>query len=133
MTPAEIGQLVEELYLASGRGDWPAVEAMLTDDFTISEADSLPMACRLHGKGALRELYALVTGMMDVAAFERTAITVGGDYAIAIVTVRFADPALAPAELCELFHIRDGKVCEIKPFYYDPAPMVAAAAAKAAA
>ena len=71
-------------------------------------------------------------GMVDVAGLDRIQTTVGGDYAITVVAFRFADPNLAPAELCELFRFRDGKVCEIKPYYFDPAPMIAAAEAKKA-
>ena len=37
---------------------------------------------------------------------------------------RFEDPSLAPAQLAELFRFRDGKVCEIRPYYFDPKPIV---------
>jgi hypothetical protein len=30
-----------------------------------------------------------------------------------------------------MFRFRDGKCCEIKPFYFDPAPVLAAAKRKA--
>ena len=46
-------------------------------------------------------------------------------------TLEELDPALAPAELCEMFRFRDGKCCEIRPFYFDPAQFIAAVGAKA--
>ncbi|BEV01422.1 nuclear transport factor 2 family protein [Novosphingobium olei] len=133
MTPEDIKQFVVDLYAASGAGDWDKVATMLTDDFFVSEADTLPMKGVYRGKNALRELFTTVMGMMDVAGLEIVETCAGKDHAVTILSFQFADPSLAPAELCELFRFRDGKVCEIKPYYYDPAPIVAACAAKAAA
>ena len=131
MTPQQMERLVDDLYAATGRGDWDAAAAMLTEDFVVTEADGLPMAGAYRGRQALKELFLKVMGMLDVAALDRVAMTCGGDHVIVIITMRFADPALAPAELCEALRFRDGKVCEIKPFYFDPAPVLAACAAKA--
>lgn len=124
--------MVTRLYEATGAGDWDAAAAMLTDDFSITEADSVPFAGTWHGRNALRELFTKVMGMMDVAGFDIVETTVGADHAVTILSFRFADPALAPAPLCELFRFRDGLVCEIRPYYFDPAPIVAACAAKSA-
>ena len=130
LSQAEIAAFVDELYDATGGGNWEHINNLLTDDFVVSEADSLPMAGVYHGKGALRQLFERVMGMVDVVALDRHDLLIGPDCAIAVLTMRFADPALAPAELCEMFRFRDGKCCEIKPFYYDPAPFIAAVNAK---
>lgn len=122
----EMRGIIDDLYAATGAGDWDAAEAMLTDDFFISEADGLPMAGIYRGKGALRELFTAVMGMMEVSGLDRVETTTGKDHAVTILSFRFADPSLAPGELCEVFRFRDGKVCEIKPYYFDPATMVAA-------
>jgi ketosteroid isomerase-like protein len=131
MTRDEIVAFVEKLYAVSGVGDFDTAESMMTDDFFITEAEGLPMAGLYSGKSALRELYTRVMGMMDVAGLERTFITTSENEAVCHVTFQFADPSLKPAELLELFRFRDGKVCEIKPYYFDPATVVAAAKAKA--
>lgn len=133
MSPEEIARLVDALYAAAGAGDWETANAMLTDDFVAYEADSLPMAGAYRGKTGLQDLFAMAMGMADVVALDRSDLLTGKDSAIAVLTMRFADPALAPAELCEMFRFRDGKCCEIKPYYYDPAAFNAAAAAKAEA
>lgn len=122
----EMRGIIDDLYAATGRGDWAAAEAMLTDDFFVTEADGLPMAGLYRGKGALQELFTAVMGMMEVSALDRGETTTGTDRAVTILSFRFADPTLAPGELCEVFHFRDGKVCEIKPYYFDPRPMIAA-------
>lgn len=132
LTRPDMLKIVDDLYAATDVGDFDTAATMLTDDFIVSEANSLPMAGVYRGKNALKDLYVTVMGMMDVAGLERGETTTGGEYAVCHVTFRFADPSLKPAELLELFRFRDGKVCEIKPYYFDPAPIVAACAAKAA-
>lgn len=133
MTHEDILRFVDDLYAATGRGDFDAAAGMLTDDFFVTEAEGLPMAGVYRGRHALRDLYVKVMGMLDVAALDRIETTAGGDYAVTVLTMRFADPALKPAELCELFRFRDGKCCEIRPYYFDPAPLIAASEAKGAA
>lgn len=132
MTAQEITDFVDELYAASGAGDWDHVSSMLSDDFVALEADSLPMRGAYRGRNGLKDLFNTVMGMVDVAGLERSALTIGEDCAIAVLTMRFADPDLAPAELCEMFRFRDGKCIEIKPYYFDPAPFVAATKARVA-
>ena len=132
MTPEAMIQFVDELYAATGTGDFDRAAEMLTDDFVVTEAEGLPMAGVYRGRYALRDLFVKVMAMVDVAALDRVQTTAGGDYAVTILSFRFADPALAPAELCEMFRFRDGKCCEIKPYYFDPAPFHAAVAAKRA-
>ncbi|HEY6870147.1 MAG TPA: nuclear transport factor 2 family protein [Novosphingobium sp.] len=130
MTPEAMMQFVDDLYAATGVGDFDKAATMLTDDFVVTEADSLPMAGTYRGPYALRDLYLKVMDMVDVAGLDRVQTTAGGDYAVTILSFRFADPSLAPAELCEMFRFRDGKCCEIKPFYFDPGQFGAAVAAK---
>ena len=131
MTADQIRQCVDDLYAATGRGDFDAAASMLTEDFFITEADGLPMAGVYRGRDALRDLFVRVMGMVDVVALDRHALMIGEDCAVVHLSFRFADPALAPSELCEMFRFRDGKLCEIRPFYFDPATMVAAVKAKA--
>lgn len=130
MTHDEIVQFVDDLYACTGAGDFDKAETMLTDDFFITEADSLPMAGVYRGKTALRDLYAKVMGMMDVSGLNRVVTTSNGDTAICLLSFEFSDPSLAPAHLAEAFFFRDGKACEIRPYYFDPATIVAACKAK---
>ena len=133
VNPEEIITLVQNLYAASGAGDFDRLADLLTEDFFVSEGGHLPMAGTYRGQRALQELFIKVMGLVDVAGLDLMTITASPDgTAIALVRMRFADPALAPAELCELFRFRDGKCCEIRPYYFDPAALHAAAAAKLA-
>lgn len=133
MTPEEIRDFVDELYGLTAVGDWESVAARLTEDFVVTEAEGLPMAGRYEGRNGLRDLYIKVMGTLDVVALDRVETTVGRDHAVTILSLRFADPSLPPAEILELFRFRDGKLAEIKPYYFDPAPVNAAARIKSGA
>jgi ketosteroid isomerase-like protein len=131
LTQAEMRAIVDGLYAATGVGDFDKAEEFLTDDFFITEAAGLPMAGLYKGKTALRNLFTQVMGMMDVAGLDRTFTATAEDEAVCHVTFQFTDPSLKPAELLELFRFKGGKVSEIRPYYFDPATVVAACAAKA--
>ena len=90
--------LIEQLYEANGKGDWSTAAGYLTEDFFVTEADTMPFAGVYHGRGALPEVLDMV---------------LAGD-----------PPVRVP--LAEMFRFRDGKVCEIKPYYFDPTPIVRA-------
>jgi ketosteroid isomerase-like protein len=110
----------EALYAATGSDDWDAAEAMLSDDLVITEADTLPYAGVYRGKGGLRELYRKVLssslGGASIAVKGRTA---GGNNVVYLLELELPDGG-PPLELVEVFHFGpDGKVVEIKPFYFD--------------
>ena len=124
MTDDEKLAIVAELYASTGAGDFDTAERLLTDDFFIIEADGLPMAGEYRGKTALRGLYAHVFGTLKVADLEPEGMSVGGDYVVNLISFRFENPDLASAQLAEVFRFRCDKVCEIRPYYFDPKPIV---------
>ena len=124
MTDDEKLAIVAELYASTGAGDFDTAERLLTDDFFIIEADGLPMAGEYRGKTALRGLYAHVFGTLKVADLEPEGMSVGGDYVVNLISFRFENPDLASAQLAEVFRFRGDKVCEIRPYYFYPKPIV---------
>ena len=124
MTDDEKLAIVAELYASTGAGDFDTAESLLTDDFFIIEAEGLPMAGEYRGKTALRGLYAHVFGTLKVADLEPEGMSVGGDYVVNLISFRFENPVLASAQLAEVFRFRGDKVCEIRPYYFDPKPIV---------
>ena len=124
MTDDEKLAIVNTLYASTGAGDFDTAEWLLTDDFFIIEAEGLPMAGEYRGKTALRGLYAHVFGTLKVADLEPEGMSVGGDYVVNLISFRFENPDLASAQLAEVFRFRGDKVCEIRPYYFDPKPIV---------
>jgi len=126
----EIQAFVDRLYELTGAGNWTEAEKHLTDDLFITEASTLPYAGVYRGRGALRELYGKVTTMMDVVDLKIQETTVGNDYAVTLLEMVLAGNPPVSVPLAEMFRFRDGKVCEIRPYYFDPAPIVKACEAK---
>ncbi len=124
--------IVAALYEASSKADFATAEQYLTDDLVITEADSLPMAGRYEGRDALRRLHGKVFGMLDVSGVEMHATCIGDDHAVVILDLILAQTGKR-AQIAEMFRFRGDKICEIRPYYFDPAPCVEAAAKKAGA
>lgn len=126
---AEIKAMVERIYQLTGTGQWDAVAAMLTDDFAIWEADSLPYAGTYAGKDALQGLYTKVFAYWEDASLETGDICVGEDHAIVLVKViatsRHSGERLE-MPLTEVFHIRGDKFSGITPYYFDTASIARA-------
>ena len=78
MTHDEKVAFVDKLYELAAVGDFDGCEAMMTDDFFITEADDLPMAGTYTGVTALRDLYTRVFGMIEVTGLQRIQTTTGG-------------------------------------------------------
>jgi len=119
---------VRTLYEVLGKGEWAAAEAMLTEDFFVTEASTLPFAGTYRGRSALRELFTTVFGSVPVTGLDYKAITQGDDCVIAVIELVLG-PDNDRVQIAELFRFRGDKVCEIRPYYFDPTPMVEAAAA----
>lgn len=110
------------LYAVCAEGDWDAASAMLTEDFFVTEAPGLPFAGVYSGRNGLRELFTTVMGMMPVEGLDLIEMTAGGDWVIVLVEMKARDgEGEFRIPLAEATRFRDGKVAEIKPYYFDPA------------
>lgn len=119
---AAIKSRVKDLYAFTAAGRWDDVEALLTDDFRIIEADSLPFAGEYTGKGALQELYGKVFAFWEDASLDTRDITISEDHAIVMLTINATsrhDGQRLAMPLCEVFHLRGDKICGITPYYFD--------------
>jgi ketosteroid isomerase-like protein len=121
---------VKALYEATGKGDWPAAESMLTEDFFVTEADTTPFAGVYRGRKALHDLFMHVIQATGVTGLDIQQYTAGGDMVVVLLELVLGGPPEARVALAEAFRLRDGKVWEIKPYYFDPRPLFAAVAAR---
>jgi ketosteroid isomerase-like protein len=118
---------IEALYAATGKGDWPTAESMLTEDFFITEADTTPFAGVYRGRKALHDLFMQVVKATGVTNLVIQQMTAGGNTVVVLLELVLGGPPETRVPIAEVFHLRDGKVCEIKPYYFDPRPMCVAA------
>lgn len=125
-------ETVLALYRATGRGDWAKAEILMTPDILIKEAASLPFAGVYRGVQAMRELFAAVrsTGITGIEMHQATA---GGDWVVVLLDLLLEGTPPERVPLAEAFRLRDGKVCEIVPYYFDPGPIVRAVEARRSA
>ena len=127
MTPEEQIALVKRHYALNASGDYAAAEELLTDDFVITIPSFLPFAGVYRGKKAFRELIPRVAESLAVAKITPVALTVGDDHAVEVVEFTFAGDDGATVQNAEVIQFRGQQICEIRPFYHDPAPWIAAA------
>ncbi len=120
---------VEALFAATGSGDWATAESMLTEDFFVTEADTLPFAGVYRGRKALHDLFMQVIAEAGVTNIDIKQLTAGGDWVVALLDLVLGDPEVR-VPLTETFRLREGRVCEIKPYYFDPRPISTAVAAR---
>jgi len=132
MTPEEQIELVKKHYALNASGDYAAAEDLLTDDFVITIPSFLPFAGVYRGKKAFRELIPRVTESLAVVKIKSVATTVGDDHAVEVVEFTFAGDDGVTVQNTEVIRFRGQQICEIRPFYHDPVPWIAAARLEAA-
>jgi ketosteroid isomerase-like protein len=123
-------EIVRALYRATGRGNWTDAAALMTDDVLIIEPSSLPFAGTYRGVEAMRRLFEKVVRSTGVIGAERKQITAGGDWVVVLHDLLLEGPPPVRAPMAEAFRLRDGKVCEIIPYYFDHRLITAAAQAR---
>jgi ketosteroid isomerase-like protein len=108
------------LYDAVMAQDWPTVERLVTEDFTIVESPSLPFAGTYGGRDAFQKLFGAISAqltMKSVSVHDRIG---GGDrvvvFATLVVDREGRDEAL---EIVEVVTFRGDRICRVEPYYYD--------------
>lgn len=125
-------ETAKKLYEITGRGDWDAAAEMLTDDFVATEAPSVPFTGVYRGKRGLEELFVKVMGSIDATGFDIRQMTAGGDWVVVLLDIvaRDSDGSELRVPLAEAMRFRDGKCCEIRPYYFDAGLVARAVEAK---
>ena len=122
-TSAANERLVMELFAATSGGDWAKVETLITPDFRFIEPASLPIAGTYTG---IREYRALFTSVREGAGTidgEFVSLTSSETHVVALLVLHFRDHDVH-ARLAETFRIRDGRVAEIVPYFFDTQEVV---------
>jgi hypothetical protein len=112
-------RLIKLLYHGRTPEEIQEIQANMTDDFQVTEADDLPFGGIHAGKNALGELAKEVFATLGGVTLSYDNLMYGENCACSLVTLT---PKKAPdqkIEIAEVFFFRDGKVCEIKPFYFN--------------
>jgi uncharacterized protein len=117
-------EIIRKLYAAADAGDMAGVRSMLAEDITLQQADGHPYPGTWHG------IDDVMAAMGEVFARLRlTGITVreivgdGGERVVGLVDSHGTDARgnSYTMPVAEFFLVADGRVRDIRPFYWDTA------------
>jgi ketosteroid isomerase-like protein len=131
MAEAENTQTAKDAYAAFGRGDIPAVIAVMADDIEWvfpGPTDVIPNAGTFRGREAVGAWFGTLNATVEFQVFEPREFIAQGDKLVALVyienTVRSTGGKQAVHE-AHLWTFRDGKVASFQ-VYTDTAAIAAA-------
>ena len=109
---------------AALRGDDATVAALMHSDFFISEADSLPYGGTYHGLAGLKQMLERLRSCVANHSVVLREIIGGGDsdqFGILVDMSGTIGGQPFTQSIFERWILRDGKVAEIWPYYWDTA------------
>ncbi len=116
---------VEGMYAAGARGDSQAVMACVDENVVVMEPPYLSFGGTYSGIAAFKELIATIGGVADVSQLEVVYTVAENDRVIGML--RFPDRKTGkPLQLLEQSTFRDGKIVEMKIFYFDAGSLIGA-------
>lgn len=112
-------ELVNIFFQYAREGNFAELEAMMTDDIEILEADSLPFAGRYAGKKALENLYGKIMPMLRITEVRQFNLMLGESSVCCQVELTPGNSPDEKIELMEMYVFRGDKLCMIKPYYFN--------------
>ena len=114
--------VIQRLYAAATAGDSAAIESLIDDSCVLTQSPGHPVPGTWTGREAMLQGMAQVFGVL-----RNTGITVheivadGPTRVIGLVDAHGTDTSGDAYEMpvAEIFEVADGKVTEIRPFYWD--------------
>ncbi len=115
-------RIVQEFYAAGARGDLPAMLALLAPGFVAYESDALPYGGVYRGSEGFIQLLQRVSSLFQLD-FHVDEFVDSGDRVIAFVKGQFIPKdggAPIPIDIAECWTLRQHKVVELRPYYWNP-------------
>ena len=122
--------LVLKLYDAISRADVEDFFAGCSPDMVIHEASSMAVGGVYRGMEELGGLLGQLAGAYDMTTIQMDRIVADGDFVVAMGNFKTADHSYL-VKITEWWQIEDGKVVEVRPYYWDTQELNAAIAASA--
>jgi ketosteroid isomerase-like protein len=109
---------VEDLYAAGMRGDVEGLMRHLDDNVVVHEPDFLPYGGEYVGKNDFLRLFGRIGEFMNLAEMTLHYTVADGERVIAVLGIQDAKTGQLN-HFAEQSTVRDGKVVDMRLFYYD--------------
>lgn len=129
--PENVVDQIRWLYRVGFRSD-AAWEKLLAPNCAIVESSNLSFGGDFVGREGNQRLAALIFQPFSDVKFDVHGIAANGDLVVADVSFVFtrrSDGGTFVVEALEKFTFKDGRIVEVRPFYWEAGPMNAALAA----
>jgi uncharacterized protein len=114
---------VQDMYEAGMRGDFEKVMACLDENLVVDEPPFLPYAGAYRGFDGFQQLMSEISKFLDLAAMKLQYLVADGERVFGVLAV--VDRATGKdILLAEQSTLRDGKVIEMRIFYYDAGTLI---------
>ncbi len=113
--------VVNAMYAAANRGDMAGVTDAYAEDVVIEEAASLPFGGVYHGHDGFKAFIDAFTGSWEHFSNADLQVLDAGDTVIGLsrLQARSKRGVDVDVPLAEFFRVKDGRIVELKPFYFD--------------
>jgi ketosteroid isomerase-like protein len=128
MSQASAAELLGQVYARAGQGDWDGVAALVTEDFTLYEAESTPFGGAYIGKDAMQRCAAAVFGTWDNPHTTTLELVGGKDWAVHILAFTMTSRKTGNTftqTVCEAGKFENGLLKELRIHYFDTAQIAA--------
>jgi uncharacterized protein len=123
-SPEDVKGVARGYYDAIVQKDFERVAAAIADDIVLYEPTSVPHGGTYHGRDAFFEALGGSASLLDTEAFDLQHLLVDGEYVAAFVAIPFRDRPSEVMYVIDWLRIRDGKIAELRPFFWDTAALL---------
>jgi ketosteroid isomerase-like protein len=125
-TAARTLELVEGIYASVKREDWDGLLSVFDPDVVMFESEALPYAGTYRGLDEVSAALGAVSQGMDLGSLQVEYVLADEEHAVGHIRVKLSGGI--EVRISEHWTIRDGRVVELRPFYWDPSTITAASA-----
>jgi ketosteroid isomerase-like protein len=112
-------QIVREMM--AGAGLEPVMAKHLAEDVVLSVAPGMPYGGDYPGLDGYRRIVGALMGAWSEISFGEAEFAAVGNKVVAISRLKGTLPSgkVVDEPFCEIWEIRNGKIAQVTPFYYD--------------
>jgi ketosteroid isomerase-like protein len=119
--------LVIKLYEAISQADLDTFLSGCSPDMVITEAESMAIGGVYRGMDELGGLLGKLASAYDMTTIKMERIVADGEFVVAMGSFQTADHSFL-VKITEWWQIKDGKVVDVRPYYWDTQELNAALA-----